>query len=359
MLPPIARSEQLSQLATMLRIRRFEEALIELAATHDVGHFHVYVGQEATGVPALALLGDGDVTYTTHRNHGHLIARGVDPARMLAEILGRSSGTNGGKGGTLHLASTAHGFPTTSSSVGGPLPIAVGSAFAFRELGLDRVSVCLFGDGALEEGAWHEAANIAALRQLPVIFLCENNSLEALGQKANEYPSSTLASARLVDLVTPFGIPTSVVDGTDAAAVHEAMTAAIERARGGGGPTFLEAQTVRWPGSRPLWPQLVTGRTEVRFAWDEAGIPEAHRTWIGGQDALLRYVRELVAAGVAHEDVVALDEAASAEMDAAVAFALESPFPATSAAYADVFGDPRVNAAVGPRPVGRPAAAEA
>ena len=157
--------------------------------------------------PALALLRDGDVAYTTHRNHGHLIARGVDPAAMMAEILGKATGTNRGKGGTLHLASAAHGFPTTSSSVGGPLPIAVGSAFAFAELGLPRVSVCLFGDGALEEGAWHESVNIAAMRRVPVIFLCENNSLEALGQKANEYPSSTLAATRLTDLVDPFGVP--------------------------------------------------------------------------------------------------------------------------------------------------------
>jgi acetoin:2,6-dichlorophenolindophenol oxidoreductase subunit alpha len=341
MLPAVSLDGQLDQLRTMLRIRRFEEALIDLAATHDVGHFHVYVGQEATGVPALALLESGDLSYTTHRNHGHLIARGVDPAAMLAEILGRATGLNKGKGGTLHLASAAHGFPTTSSSVGGPLPIAVGSAFAFRELGQGRVSVCLFGDGALEEGAWHESANIAALRQVPVIFLCENNSLEALGQKANEYPSSTLATARLTDLVTPFGIPTSVIDGTDAGAVHEAMAEAIARARRGDGPTFIEAQTVRWPGSRPLWPQLVTGRTDVRFAWDPAAIPEAHRTWFGSQDAVLGYVRELLAAGVTQDQVSRIDADAQNEMAAAVAFALDSPFPDPSEAFDDVFAAPR------------------
>ena len=153
MLPALSISRLVGQLRTMVRIRRFEEALILLAQDHDIGHFHVYVGQEATGVPALALLEPGDVTYTTHRNHGHLLARGVDPGRMLAEILGRATGINRGKGGTLHLASAAHGFPTTSSSVGGPLPIAVGSAFAFKELGSDRVSVCLFGDGALKQVA--------------------------------------------------------------------------------------------------------------------------------------------------------------------------------------------------------------
>lgn len=328
MLPDLPPDQLVDQLRTMLRIRRFEEALIKLAADHDIGHFHVYVGQEATGVPALARLEDGDVAYTTHRNHGHLIARGVDPARMLAEILGKSTGINRGKGGTLHLASAAHGFPTTSSSVGGPLPIAVGSAFAFKELRRDRVSVAIFGDGALEEGAWHEAANIAAMRGVPVIFLCENNSLEALGQKANEYPSSTLAAVELTDLVAPFGIPFEVVDGTDPAAVDAAMVRALARARSGRGPTFLETRTVRWPGNRPLWPQLLTGETDVAMAWDPTRIPEEYRAWHERQDGVLRYIADLVKAGHATPDTVhVIDDAARNEMDAAVAFGLESPYP--------------------------------
>lgn len=338
MLPDRPVADLLAQLRTMLRIRRFEEALIRLAGEHDIGHFHVYIGQEATGVPALARLDDGDVTYTTHRNHGHLIARGVDPAAMLAEILGRATGTNRGKGGTLHLASAAHGFPTTSSSVGGPLPIAVGSAFAFAALGRDRVSVCLFGDGALEEGAWHESANIAAMRRVPVIFLCENNSLEALGQKANEYPSSTLAAVELTDLVRPFGIPFEVIDGTDAGAVDAAMGRAVDRARAGDGPTFIEARTVRWPGNRPLWPQLLTGVTDIAVAWDPARLPETHRVWHERQDGVLRFVADLVAAGLASPDqVLSVDGEATAEMARAVEFALESPYPRPEEAFDDVF----------------------
>lgn len=338
MLPDLPPQELLAQLRTMLRIRRFEEALIRLAADHDIGHFHVYVGQEATGVPALALLGAGDVAYTTHRNHGHLIARGVSPAGMAAEILGKSTGINRGKGGTLHLASAAHGFPTTSSSVGGPLPIAVGSAFAFQELGLDRVSVALFGDGALEEGAWHESINIAAMRKAPIIFLCENNSLEALGQKANEYPSSTLAAVRLTDLVDPFGVPAVAIDGTDTRAVHEAMAVAVGRARTGGGPSFIEARTVRWPGNRPLWPQLLTGETDVAFAWDASRIPAEHARWWGEQDGLLRYLRELLAAGhVTPDTATAIDAEAREEMVAAMTFALESPYPRPGEALEHVF----------------------
>lgn len=338
MLPDLPAPHLVDQLRTMLRIRRFEEALIRLAETHDIGHFHVYIGQEPTGVPALAQLREGDVAYTTHRNHGHLIARGVSPAGMLAEILGKATGINRGKGGTLHLASLAHGFPTTSSSVGGPLPIAVGSAFAFKQLGQDHVSVALFGDGALEEGAWHEAVNIAAMRGVPVIFLCENNSLEALGQKANEYPSSTLAAVELTDLVAPFRVPHVAIDGTDTGAVHDAMAEAVARARGGGGPSFIEARTVRWPGNRPLWPQLLTGATDLSFAWDTTGMPAEHARWWGEQDGVIRYLRELLAAGaVTREAALAIDREAIAEMDAAVTFALESPYPQPREALDHVF----------------------
>jgi pyruvate dehydrogenase E1 component alpha subunit len=334
----MATSQLVQQLRTMVRIRRFEEALIRLSGEHDIGHFHVYIGQETTGVPALALLEEGDVAYTTHRNHGHLIARGVDPARMLAEIFGKSTGTNKGKGGTLHLASIEHGFPTTSSSVGGPLPIAVGSAYAFKERGLDRVSVCLFGDGALEEGAWHEAINIAAVWNLPVVFVCENNSLEALGQKANEYPSSTLAAQRLTDLVRPFKVPATAIDGGDVAAVHREMRRAVQRARSGGGPSFIETWTVRWAGSRPIWPQLVTGETDLSFAWDASRIPVAHVDWFGRQDGLLRFVRELLAAKrISRDELLEIDREACHEMEAAVRFALDSPYPAPEEALEDVF----------------------
>lgn len=338
MLPDLPTTELRAQLRTMLRIRRFEEALIRLSEESDIGHFHVYVGQEATGVPALALMEKGDVAYTTHRNHGHLIARGVDPAAMMAEILGKATGTNKGKGGTLHLASTAHGFPTTSSSVGGPMPISVGSAFAFKELGLDRVSISIFGDGALEEGAWHESVNIAAMRGVPVIFLCENNSLEALGQQANEYPSSTLAANELTDLVHPFGVPAVAIDGTDTRAVHDAMLVAVQRARSGGGPSFIEARTVRWPGNRPLWPQLVTGTTDLAYAWEEAALAGAHAKWWGIQDGLLKFVRELLTADqVDRAACLSIDAAAIEEMDAAVRFALDSPFPEPWEAFDDVY----------------------
>jgi pyruvate dehydrogenase E1 component alpha subunit len=337
-LPELPEDRLLDLYRRMLVIRRFEEALIALTERFDVGHFHVYIGQEVTGVAALAQLEPGDVGFTTHRNHGHLLARGTDPAKMLAEILGRATGTNGGKGGTLHIASYADGFPTTSAATGGCVPLATGAAFGFHRRKEDRVSVCLFGDGALEEGAYWESVNIASLEQLPIIFLCENNSLQAVGQRANEYPSSTLAAKRLTDMAEPFGVPTVMIDGLDAKSVHDTMAAAIARARSGGGPTFIEAQTVRWAGSKPLWPQQLTGRTELDMAWGARDTGGEYQAWYEKEDGVLGYTRELLAAGhITPDAALALDGEVCAQMDAAVQFALDSPFPATGAAMRDVF----------------------
>ncbi len=333
MLAGLSSDQVVEQLRLAILIRRFEEQLIKLASECDIGHFHVYIGQEMTGVPALYLLEKGDLSFTTHRNHGHLLARGVPAKQMYAEILGKKTGMMGGRGGTLHLCSMEHGFPTTSSAVGGATPLATGSAFAFKKLGRDRVSVCLFGDGALEEGSWHESINIAAMEKLPVIYLCENNSLEALGQKAGEYPSSTLAATDLIDLVTPFGVPTIQVDGCDSAAVHDAMTQGLDRARSGGGSTFIEARTVRWPGNRPIWPELSTGETDLAMAWDESLIPDEHRIWHAEQDAVLRFVRDLLAAGVIESDaILAMDLQIQNEMKAGVEYALNSDYPPAEAA---------------------------
>jgi pyruvate dehydrogenase E1 component alpha subunit len=338
MLPDLSDVNLSELLRLMLVIRRFEEALIALAEEHDVGHFHVYIGQEPTGVAALSLLEPGDLAFTTHRNHGHILARGADPARMLAEILGKQTGYNRGKGGTLHIASPEHGFPTTSAATGGCTPLATGAAFAFSRRKVDRVSVCLFGDGALEEGSYHESINIAALEKLPVIYLCENNSLEARGQRANEYPSSTMAAAPLTKLAESFGVPAVAVDGTSVGDVHRAMSDAIARARNGGGPTFIEARTVRWPGNRPLWPQLLTGTTHLAMAWDESLIDDDHRAWHSDQDGLLRFVRELIAAGRTDAPaVLALDGAVREATAEAVRFALDSPYPPPESAFDDVF----------------------
>lgn len=339
MLPDLPREQLLTLYRRMLLIRRFEEELFHLTKSgHNFGHFHLYIGQETVGVTALGLLAGDDYVATTFRNHGHLLARGADPGRVLAEIMGKATGYCKGKSGTLHVTCRDLGFLSTSAAVGGVLPLATGAGFAARQVGTTQVSVCCFGDGAMEEGAYYEAVNLAALWALPVIYLCENNSLGAPGTKAGEYSSSTIAAARLTDLAAAFRIPAVMVDGTDASAVHRAMAEAIARAREGGGPSFIEAQLVRWPGSRPLWPQLLTGVTDLAMSWDPARIPREHAEWHATHDGLLRFTRELLAADAAsREEVLAADEAVKAEMGRASRFAVESPEPAPEAALEDVF----------------------
>lgn len=330
----------LTLLKRMLLIRRFEERLILLSQEgHAFGHFHVYAGQETTGVAALSVLDRADVVFSTHRNHGHLLARGADPGRMFAEILGRSGGYNGGRGGTLHVSSKELGFPVCSAIVGGVLPLATGAGLTSKQLSRGTVSVACFGDGAMEEGAFFESINIASLWKLPVIYLCENNSQEALGQKAGEYPSSTIAARELVDVVRPFQLPAAAVDGANVAVVRAAMVEAVERARAGAGPSFIEARTVRWPGSRPLWPSLDVGRTDLAMASEESRIPSGkYSAWHRRQDGLLAFVRELLSAKTASIDqVLSMDAELAEQIERAVEFALESPLPEVEGAAAGVF----------------------
>jgi len=193
MLPGLSKEQLVEILRRMLLIRRFEEKVAQLAQQRKFpGHFHLYIGQEATGVAALLHLGPDDYIFTTHRNHGHVLARGGDPGRSLAEILGREGGYNRGKGGTLHLAVKELGIPLTSAIVGDIVPIATGAAYALKQLGGDGVSMAFFGDGALEEGAFYESINLAALWRLPVIYICENNSVGLVSARAGEYPISTI-----------------------------------------------------------------------------------------------------------------------------------------------------------------------
>ncbi|MBI2359820.1 MAG: hypothetical protein HYV04_13150 [Deltaproteobacteria bacterium] len=339
MLPKLPREKLLDLYKTMLVMRRFEEALIRVTKSGiSVGHFHVYIGQECTGAPALSLLGSRDTVFTTHRNHGHLLARGADPGKLMAEIFGKATGYNKGKGGTLHTTAGELGFLTTSAIVGGVIPLATGAAFAAKERKTRGASMCLFGDGALEEGVVHESFNLAALWSLPVVYLCENNSFGAPGQKAGEYSSSTIAARSLLSLATPYGIPAVSVDGTDAGAVHQAVQKALARARKGQGPVFIEAKTFRWPGSRPVWPELLTGETDLKRAWDLKAIPKQYADWHRKKDGVLRFTRELLKSRRATpEEILEMDREAQARNEQAVRFALDSPEPKPEAALEDVF----------------------
>jgi acetoin:2,6-dichlorophenolindophenol oxidoreductase subunit alpha len=236
--------------------------------TQFVGHYHLYIGQEATGTAIMTLLDGRDRIATTHRNHGHVLARGADPGAAMAEILGRATGLNGGRGGTIHLCDPALGFISTSGIVGGCISLGIGGGYACRQLGNGAVSAVFFGDGALEEGVSFEALNIASLWRLPVLFVCENNSTGSWAP-GEGYPTLVHASSDLCSIARSVNISTTRVDGADAGAVHAAARDAIARCRAGQGPVFLETVTKRWPGNNPLWPEPVTGATDIRMATGE------------------------------------------------------------------------------------------
>ena len=338
MIPKVPRENLLELCRRMLLIRHFEERLIHL---HDEkrfsGHYHVYIGQEATGVPALSCLERGDFLFTTHRNHGHLLARGADPRRLFAEILGRKDGYNKGKGGTFHLAASELGFFHTSGIVGGIIPLATGTAYAARAKKSGQITVCLFGDGALEEGAAPESFNLASLWKLPVLFLCENNGKYGAGRAVGAAQSPTMAVYPLTDLPATYKIPAKQVNGTDAGAVHVAVSEAVAKIRRGEGPQFIETQTVRWPGSETNWP-VVPVATDAAMAWDVSSVPEAVREWYRSSDPVLIFIRELWEKKQAtKEDIAELDRDVRKAVEQAANFALASPFPEPEEALKDVF----------------------
>ena len=226
-----------------------------------------------------------------------MIARGSDPKRALAEILGRTTGLNGGAGGTLHMSDPELGFISTSAIVGGSISLANGAAFALKQDGGDAVAVGLFGDGALEEGIAYESLNLAALYELPVLFVCENNSPGALGSAGGGFPTSVSAVEDLTTIPKTFGIPIETVDGRDLEAVHAVAARGVEHCRQRQGPFFLHAVTDRWAGSQPLWPELVTGALDISMAWDESAIEGEHADWYRDHDPVLIYARKLLASG--------------------------------------------------------------
>lgn len=226
----------------MVRIRCFEEAGGKLMEEGKIpGALHLYVGQEAVAAGVMGHLSDKDQITSTHRGHGHLIAKGGEFDRMFAELFGKSTGYCKGKGGSMHISNMKLGMLGANGIVGGGLPIAVGAAFSNRYLGTRQVAVAFFGDGASNEGSFHEAANMAGLYRLPVVFVCENNGY-------GEYTAQSRHQAivDVADRAVGYGMPGITVDGMDVMAVYEAAGIAVERARNGEGPTLLECKTYRF-----------------------------------------------------------------------------------------------------------------
>lgn len=308
---------------TMVLIRAFEERLGVEARTGPVrGLVHLCIGQEATAAGVCSALRPDDQIMTTHRGHGHMIAKGADVSRMMAEVFGKQTGYCQGRGGSMHIADFGIGVFGANGIVGGDIPIATGIALGNRLAGNDRVVAVFFGDGSSNEGAFHESLNLGSLWKLPIIYACENNQYGGSGPAAK-----TTSVANIADRAVGHNLPARIVDGNDVAAVHEATAEAAARARSGGGPTLLELKTYRWRNH-------MEGRTDVLDPFRDPAEIEAWKARC--PVATLR--RRLIADGVLTEAAAAAIEAeATARMDEAVAFANESPAPTAASATDYVF----------------------
>jgi TPP-dependent pyruvate/acetoin dehydrogenase alpha subunit len=246
-------------LQAMWRIRRFEEAVDDLFARGLMhGTMHLSIGQEASATGTCFALREDDAITSTHRGHGHCIAKGADLEAMMAELLAKETGYCRGRGGSMHIADVATGNLGANGIVGGGIPIAAGAGLAYRLQGLDRVVVSFFGDGASNEGAFHEGVNLAAIWNLPVVFLCENNKY---GMSFSTEKSMNVEN--IADRASAYGIPGVTVDGNDVEAVHEAVTEAVTRARAGQGPTLVESLTYRWKGHSKSDKNLYRTKEEI------------------------------------------------------------------------------------------------
>ncbi len=316
----VSKEKQIEMLRSMLLSRRFEEELTELCKVQGKipGMMILCTGQEAVGSGVCAALAPEDVLISNHRSHNHLLAKGAEPRALMAEIYGKRTGCNKGKSGTLHLAVPEVNAPCTTTVVGGGLPIAVGVAFAQQYRQEKSVTVCLFGDGAADEGSFHEALNLASLWRLPVIFVCENN-LYAGAQRYEEHT----AVRSMADRAVAYAMPGEVVDGNDALAVYEATRRARELAVAGGGPTLIECKTYRCRGHGESDPQHYQPKDEIAAWQEKCPIP--------------RLRDEVLARGlITTEELREMEAAINAIVEDAVRFAEESPYPRPEEALEDV-----------------------
>jgi pyruvate dehydrogenase E1 component alpha subunit len=315
-------------LTTMLMMRRTEEALCEMGDEFP-GNFHVYIGQEGTGASVISQLRPEDPVYTTHRGHAHNVARGMPPEQVLAEILGRTTGPSGGKGGTFHVMSEQ--FKTNASAiVGGSTILATGAALAAQVLGDGRIGVAFLGDRTLNEGAPYESLNLASLWGLPVLYVCENNAFSPDGPRV-----SNLTVKEIADIARTFNIATETVDATDPVGLYEVAERAVSTVRNERRPFFLETRTPRWPGNAGPDPSLaITGATDVSIAWNPPS-EDPHAAWHRA-DPVLNMVRAaLVEEVIDQEGVLKIDADVRATIARAQEAARAAPFPAPEVAFVD------------------------
>ena len=308
--PPVDRAHALHLLQEMLRIRRFEEKSAEMYTEGKIrGFLHLYIGEEAIAVGAMQVLGPEDNLVATYREHGHALARGISARAVMAEMYGKREGCSQGRGGSMHIFSSAHRFFGGNAIVAGGLPLAVGLALADKLLGRAAITACFFGEGAVAEGAFHESLNLAALWRLPVLFLCENN-LYAMGTALDRSESET----DLCKKASSYCVPSAHIDGMDVLAVEAAVHDAAAAIRAGSGPRFLELHTYRFRAHSMFDAQLYRSREEVE-AWRRRGPVETFvprlRAWGLLDDASLAEIEATVSAEVA--DAVAFAEAGTWE----------------------------------------------
>jgi pyruvate dehydrogenase E1 component alpha subunit len=318
--PAIEREHGLALLRQMLLIRRFEERAAELYSLAKIrGFLHLYIGEEAVAVGVMQALTPDDAIVATYREHGQALARGLPAGSVMAEMFGKANGCSRGRGGSMHVFDVSRRFYGGYAIVGGGLPIAVGLGLADKLQGRSRVTACFFGDGAVAEGEFHESLNLAALWQVPVLFLCENNQY-AMGTPIAQELAQTDIRARAAS----YGIEARAVDGMSVLEVEAAARAAADEVRNGGGPRFLELQTYRFRAHSMADPDLYRTKDEVEH-WKE-------------RDPIALFDRQLRTAGMlTDEDLTALEAEIAAELEEAVEFAEAGALEPTEELTLDVY----------------------
>jgi pyruvate dehydrogenase E1 component alpha subunit len=304
----------------MLEIRLFEEKVFDLYGQNLVpGTIHLYAGEEAVAVGVCSNLNVDDYITSTHRGHGHCIAKGADLRRTMAEILGKKTGYCKGKGGSMHIADFAVGMLGATAVVGAGLPIAVGAGLSAKLRKTSQVVACFFGEGASNQGTFHESINMASVWALPVVFVCENN-LYAMGTRQ----SRIMSVQNVADRAAAYGIPGVIVDGNDVLVVYEAARKAVERARAGKGPTLIECKTYRHKGHS----RVDSGKYRPKEEVEE---------WLG-KDPVKRFRQAMLGNGILTQtELEHVEKEVADEVADAVKFALDSPYPEGKEALENVY----------------------
>ena len=320
----LSKTQLIEMYRKMVTIRAFEYKIKDLFSKGTiVGDLHLSIGQEAVAVGVCAGLQKDDYVLSTHRGHGHCIAKGADVKRMMAEFFGRRTGICNGKGGSMHLADFSVGMLGASGIVGGGIPQAVGAGLSIKLRGTDQVAVSFFGDGASNQGTFHESLNLAAIWKLPVIFVCENN------QYAESTPvSKVMLVKNIADRASAYGVIGVVVDGMDAVAVYEAVMEAVRRAREGKGPTLIECKTYRFEGHEEGDPWTKYRSKEEVEEWKKRCPIEAFRA---------KLIKTKI---LTEEEAKKIDQETKMLIEEAVEFGEESPWPKPQEALEDVFVSP-------------------